>query len=80
MRPSLPNLMLPSLILFFLPALALGQVPADDWPAYQHDVHHTGRSDAHFDPNDLVFSGARLQANLKIHGIAGQPAGRLLHL
>jgi outer membrane protein assembly factor BamB len=26
---------------------------ADEWPTYQHDVHHTGRSAAAFDPRDL---------------------------
>ena len=36
--------------------LPSGLAVADDWPSYQHDVHHTGQSTAHFDPNDLVLA------------------------
>jgi hypothetical protein len=29
-------------------------VRADDWPVFQHDLQHTGRSTASFDPRDLT--------------------------
>src|SRR5436190_9295846 len=62
--------------------LPAGSVLADDWPTYQHDSAHTGRSSAAFDPSLLKkawgttdFSYSAVVAGNSIYAIRGN--GRL---
>lgn len=45
-------------LLVILGLFTAASAPAysQDWPTYQHDVHHTGRAPVSFDPNALRFS------------------------